>query len=241
MNNSEDEIMGENFARYYDKIYHWKDYEKESSKILEVLAKHQIESGTMLDVACGTGAHIPYLQNAFEIEGVDLNGHMLEIAREKFPNTQFHQGDMRDFDLGKQFDVVVCLFSAIAYMTTPADLQKAINNFKRHLKPGGLMIFEGFIEAENFVPNRPSMHNVDEPNLKISRMNLARREGDLVTIDFYFQVATPEGVFRSEERHVLNMFQNGVYLNCMEKADLAAKFMEEGLMHSRGLFIGKKV
>ncbi|TSA50235.1 class I SAM-dependent methyltransferase, partial [archaeon] len=64
-------------------------------------------------MACGTGKHIEYLKDQFEIEGLDISREMLEIAHVRNPNVTFHQADMTDFDLGKKFDVITCLFSAI--------------------------------------------------------------------------------------------------------------------------------
>ena len=42
-------------------------------------------------------------------------------------------GDMRTFNLGRQFDVVTCLFRSIGYMQTPIDLLHALVNMAGHL------------------------------------------------------------------------------------------------------------
>lgn len=73
------------YALYYDLIYQWMDYPGESEFILMVVKRYKKSEGMdLLDVACGTGGHTQYLQNYFNILGLDINPEMLEIARKKF-------------------------------------------------------------------------------------------------------------------------------------------------------------
>ena len=71
---------------------------------------------TLLDVACGTGRHLEYLRSSFETEGVDADDAMLDVARARLRDVPLSVGDMRDLDLGRRFDVVTCLFSAIGFV-----------------------------------------------------------------------------------------------------------------------------
>jgi ubiquinone/menaquinone biosynthesis C-methylase UbiE len=47
---------------------------------------------TVLDVACGTGEHLRYLQD-FNRTGPDLNPELLRVARMKLPNVSLIQSD----------------------------------------------------------------------------------------------------------------------------------------------------
>jgi len=67
---------------------------------------------------------------------------MLQLAASRLPGVPLHPGDMRDFDLGERFDVVTCLGSSIAWMTTDADMRRAVANMARHLHPGGVLLIE---------------------------------------------------------------------------------------------------
>ena len=71
--------------KYYDAIYQWKDYGAESRRLTEIIALYKTSAGnTLLDVACGTGGHIPYFQS-FAVEGLDLDREMLKIAGARAP------------------------------------------------------------------------------------------------------------------------------------------------------------
>ena len=115
-------------AKWYDKIYlSMKHYDAEIEKLLAIISGHRRSTGNrLLDVACGTGLHLSYLKEHFEVEGLDLNEEMLSIARQRNPRVVFHQADMTDFNLNRTFDIVTCLFSAIGYVKTLDKLTRAV-------------------------------------------------------------------------------------------------------------------
>src|SRR5918998_228728 len=115
-------------ARFYDALYRFKDYAAASGQLVSLLQQRNPNAETLLDVACGTGKHLENLRDQYQVEGLDLNPEMLEIARRRCPDVSFHQGDMANFNLGRTFDVVTCLFSAIGYVKTLDNLQRAVAN-----------------------------------------------------------------------------------------------------------------
>ncbi|GAG89663.1 unnamed protein product, partial [marine sediment metagenome] len=51
--------MYKKLAKYYDLIYHWKDYEKEAHSVKDLIKKYKKSDGNkLLDVGCGTGKHL---------------------------------------------------------------------------------------------------------------------------------------------------------------------------------------
>ena len=48
--------------------------------------------------------------------------------------------------------MVTCLFSAVGYMTTEADLDAAVANMAQHVRPGGVLLVEGWITPDAFLP-----------------------------------------------------------------------------------------
>lgn len=229
-------------AHLYDAIYlsQGKDYSAEARRIDALARQHQRSDGNnLLDVACGTGLHCGYLNEFYHVQGIDLDEKMVAVAREKHPEILFQTGDMRDFDLGSQFDVITCLFSAIGYMQDTSQLQRAIGNMGKHLRPGGVMLVEPWFTPETWNVGTVHTLSVNQPDLKIVRMNLSERKGNLSFFTFHFLVGTPQGVEYFSEYHELALFTRDEYLDAFCANDLDVVYDEDGL-YGRGLYIGKK-
>ena len=93
----------------YDAIYStMKNYADEAQQIHTLIQQYKHSPGTrLLDVACGTGGHLPFLQQHYSVEGLDLDEQMLAIARERNPGVIFYQADMVDFSLNQQTESTV--------------------------------------------------------------------------------------------------------------------------------------
>ena len=124
-------------ASTYDLLYAaaGKDYEREAADLHVLIGEQCPRARTLLDVACGTGAHLTYLRRWYEVTGVDVEPAMLEEAATRLPGVELIRGDMRSFVLPQKFDVITCLFSAIGYLQSTVELDEAIETMKRHLCP----------------------------------------------------------------------------------------------------------
>jgi SAM-dependent methyltransferase len=91
--------------------------------------------GDALDAACGTGRWADFLsRRGHVVQGIDESLAMLEIARAKVPAARFDLGDLRSLPLPNQsVDLVVC---SLALSHLP-DLDEAVSEFARLLRPGG--------------------------------------------------------------------------------------------------------
>ncbi len=136
------EALYQEFAQYYDTLYDKKNYQKEASFIDSIIKKHN-HGKSILEVACGTGNHTELLlKKGYDVVGIDKNKQMLNLAKKKLPRVEFKQGDMKSFNVNKKFDAVLCLFTAINYNLTVPDVVRSLQNFKRHLKEKGVIIFD---------------------------------------------------------------------------------------------------
>jgi SAM-dependent methyltransferase len=227
-------------ARFYDKIYAFKDYPAEVERIVAVVRQNLRSGGRrLLDVACGTGKHVEYLKAYFEVEGLDINAELLGVARQRNPGVAFHQGDMLDFHLGCQFDVVTCLFSSIGYVKTLENVRRAAACMAGHLVDGGVLIIEPWFAPDDW--HAPSVYAlfIDEPELKIARVNTSFQEGRLSYFDFHYLVGTPEGTKHFVERHELGLFETEEMQAALESTGVDVTYDPEGLT-GRGLFVGRK-
>jgi len=227
-------------AKLYEPIYlnMGKDYAAEAGKIHALIQQHKHTSGNLLlDVACGTGLHIGPLCEHYQVEGLDLDENMLELARQKQADIPLHHGNMINFDLGHPFDAITCLFSSIGYVKTISRLNQAVGNMARHLKPGGVLLVEPWFTPENW--NTGTVHAlfVDKPDLKIARMNISKRKGRLSFFTLHYLVATPEGIEHFTELHELGLFTEDEYLEAFRAAGLEVLHDPTGL-DGRGLYIG---
>ena len=145
-------MFGES-VRYYDKFYSRKDYEAEASRLRTLLEEHRRPDGRrLLDLACGTGMHLPHLREHYEVEGLDIEPEFLAMARERNPGLTFHEGDMTRFDLGQTYDVITCLFSSVGYVKTPDALNATIACIAAHLRPGGIAVIEPWFRPDSGRP-----------------------------------------------------------------------------------------
>jgi SAM-dependent methyltransferase len=193
----------------------------------------------LLDVACGTGRHIFFLKRFFIVEGLDLDRRLLSIARKRNRGIPLHYGNMLDLNLKKQFDVVTCLFSAIGYMTSYQKLQQAIRNMERHLKPGGVLIVEPWLTPAAFHPGRISAVFVNQPKMKIVRMNRIVVKGRISKLDFHYMVGTPDKINYFREEDEFGLFTNDEYMKAFRSVGLKVVHDSKGLI-GRGLYIGTK-
>ena len=232
--------MYDRSAEFYDAIYSFKNYEKETARLHELIQQHKRSPGNeLLDVACGTGGHIAYLKRNYSVEGLDINPLMLRLARKKHPDVVFYRRDMTNFRLRKEFDVVTCLFSAIGHVKTRRRLGLAVRAMARHLKPGGVLVVESWPTPKQWQIGRLGANFVDEANLKIARFGISKARGRLSVQDLHHLVATPNRIQHFVERLEMGLFTNDEYLDAFRQARLEVTHDEEGLM-GRGLYLGIK-
>ncbi len=104
----------------------------------------------ILDIACGTGwatmAAARAVGDIGKVTGIDIAEKMLEVARKKteaagLSNIEYRTGDAESLDFHEgSFDTIVCASSIFLL----ADIVKALQEWRRVLRPGGKVAFSSF-------------------------------------------------------------------------------------------------
>lgn len=129
------------------------DYREQTLQISGLLNGHvKIPIREVLDVGCGGGKNSYWLKQDFTVTGLDLSGKMLELFHSLNPECEAVQTDMRDFDLGRQFEGIF-VNDSINHMLTRHDLRAVFECCYRHLQPGGVMICGPDYTKETFRQN----------------------------------------------------------------------------------------
>ncbi len=110
------------------------------------------KKGRILDAAMGPGRHVKhFVEKGFEVWGNDFNAHMIKAARKYVGGKKatFINNDMRNLSSIKSgyFDYVICMGASIGSVYRKAERQKAVNEFARVAKKGGLV----FVHAHNLL------------------------------------------------------------------------------------------
>ncbi|MBE7635462.1 methyltransferase domain-containing protein [Sneathiella sp. P13V-1] len=123
--------------------------------------------GAILDVGCGAADPIAayFIEQGFALTGVDFSTSMLKLARERFPNNNWIEMDMRKLSMGQQFDGIIAWHSF--FHLTQEDQKATIKHFADHLKLGGALLLtvgpeEG--EVDGMVGGEPVYHSSLSPN-----------------------------------------------------------------------------
>ena len=171
-----DEPFEAAYAGFYDLLYYDKDYAAECDfieGIFRAYGSHPIT--TILDGGCGTGGHAILLaQRGYQVTGLDRSVPMIALAQEKAAqeglSTDFRIGDLRQLDLGRSFDACICMFAVISYQVENRDLQSVLRGVRRHLRRGGLLVFDiWYGPAVLRVKPEPRLKVVEAPSGRLFR------------------------------------------------------------------------
>lgn len=105
--------------------------------------------GRVLDLGCGAGEPIArwFIAEGFDVVGADFSPAMLDIAQTRWPNGDWRQVDMRDLNLGEDFDGIVCWNSF--FHLTREEQRRTLPLLAGHLRSGGsLLVTVGTHEGE---------------------------------------------------------------------------------------------
>jgi len=141
-----DNTYPNNFARFYDTIYHSMRDGVDNDYFETEMTKSK---GKVLEVGVGTGRlFMNALNNGADIYGIDISSEMLKVLYDKLPENQHPRVSLQsitDFTFPFKFYLIVAPFRVIMHLLEKEDQLKALNNVFDHLNDGGRFIFDAFI------------------------------------------------------------------------------------------------
>jgi len=121
--------------------------EEIGKRLLERLEEVKIDPQVIVDMGCGTGLHSLALKNYFpkaKVIGIDFSAAMLTEARKRNRwnrKVDYRQAEMQTSGLK---DASVDLIFSNASLQWVPDLRALFNEWRRIMKPGGLLLFTTF-------------------------------------------------------------------------------------------------
>jgi SAM-dependent methyltransferase len=232
-------MFGHDLADVYELVYRarGKDWAAEATETTRLIRDRLPGASSLLDVACGTGAHLETFDDLFaHTEGLELSPAMLERAAARLPAVPLHQGDMRAFDLGRTFDAVVCLFTAIGYLPTLPDMRAAVAAMVRHLRPGGVLVVEPWWFPERFLDGYVAGDLASDEHRTVARISHSTRQGRTTRMEVRFVIGEADGIREFTEIDLLTLFTQEEYLTAFTDAGYPAHYIHPKWT-PRGLFI----
>jgi len=139
-------------GQYYDNVF------KERSDI-KMYKKLALEFGSeILEIGIGTGrVGIELAKEGHSVTGIDFSEEMMKVGKAKAElagvEVTFYNADMRDFNLQKQFDMIIIPINTITHLLTFEDIKKFFHSVRTHLKSEGRFIIDYFNPNFAFLPN----------------------------------------------------------------------------------------
>jgi len=160
--------------------------------------------GKILELASGTGrVLLPIARTGKEITGVELSRKMIERCRERVAaepadvraRITLVEGDMRDFSLDDRFALAIIPFRPMQHLMTIDDQLSCLDAIRRHLVPGGRLVFDVFNPDLARIGSPPAAEWNDTPETALPDGSSFRRSGRMVAVHRIDQVNEVELIY----------------------------------------------
>ena len=142
----------------YD-IVHEKPNDSEQVAFYERQIKNY--GSPVLELACGTGNYLVTLSNEdTDISGIDISEDMLHGAKRRAQSKQTEpnliNADMRNFDLGQEFNLIFIAGNSLQHLNTNSDVESCFASVRKHLAQKGRFIVEVFNPSLKLLTRDPN-------------------------------------------------------------------------------------
>jgi hypothetical protein len=147
---------------------------------------------------------------------------------------------MTSFEIDRKYDLILCLFSAIAYAKTYPALTQTFRQMKKHLNRGGIVMIEPWFTPKNWKVGHVTVVNGHSHNIQVCRMSHSDRAGKISILIFEYLVGTKDGITHFTEKHEMGLFSANEMQSAFQEAGFEVEYDPVGIS-GRGLYITKPV
>ncbi len=131
--------------------------------------------------------------------------------KEGIEDISFQQGDITSLKLDKEFDTVISLFYVMNYLTEDSLMQAGFSNATKHLKKGGLLIFDSWYgPAVLSEQTTPRVKRLENEKIKVTRIMEPLFHPNLNLVDVNYEIIIEEkSTYKVEtisEKHSVRYF-----------------------------------
>lgn len=107
---------------------------------LEKFCAYFSPGAKILDAGCGSGRDSEKLRsNGLEVTGIDISRGLIKEARKRYPDVDFVIGNLLNLPFNEVGFDGVWAQASLVHLESPDDTNKALNEFHRVLKSGGML------------------------------------------------------------------------------------------------------
>ncbi|HKR50417.1 MAG TPA: class I SAM-dependent methyltransferase [Pseudonocardiaceae bacterium] len=216
---------------------------------LRRLVTDQVRS--ILEIPCGSGRNLGWLhETGREVVCADLEAAMVRRVRERIAalgaqaRISTVTADLRWFDLGRRFDLVLVPQEAFQLLCQAADAQAALHRLAAHVAPGGRLLldlhrFAGQdkpdVLPDYFDPAVPEGMLVAEWTRPVEngrQLTRARRQhdhGETVQIVYHYRLHGDEGMAGQGDAGLASQWASKIVLRRYQLADIQDLATQAGL------------
>lgn len=164
---------------------------------------------SVLELGAGSGRITEALARAgHKVVGLDASAAMLARARERLTaaavagRVELLHGDMRDFELGRRFPLIIAPFNTLMHAYSLEDQDRTLACVHRHLEPSGVFAFDlyvprfgplGVLRSEPTLPGGAPATATHEGHTDLFLVQHDDPDRQLLTTTYYRDQVGPDG------------------------------------------------
>jgi len=177
--------------------------------------------GPVLEVGCGSGRILlPIARSGRTIAGLDSSASMLARCRERVAaepalegRVTLHHQDMRAFDVGVAFGLIIAPFRVVQHLTRVDDQLTFFAAVRRHLAPGGRFVFDVFNPNFKALVGADGAEHEDTPEQRLPDGRTLRRTARVKRVRWLEQVSETELIYYVSGQRYVQAFDMRWYLH----------------------------